>query len=127
MSRDDNHQPGVGERFADVVDTMEGQRAQRPRIFDPESVVFRASTVGAIVVLLLGGLGGVWGIAVAFAAFKTGQENTRDDVDKLRDEMIALRKKVLYIKEGDLWADSMRVQNAGKVVVPKPSDFKIEQ
>lgn len=113
--------------FADAVSEEEGRAVKRRHIFDPDSIYFRGGFIVALLGAFLTCCGGVWGIAIAFSGFKTGQENTRADVDDLRKQIVAMRKRVLLIKEGDLWADSMRFQNAGKIIVPKPSDFKIEQ
>lgn len=134
-----NHQnqEDEDEAFGSVVHEQEGKAVERRNIFSPDSFLFRGGFVVALCfgfITMLGGVvGGVWGIAISFKAFTTSQENTRGDVDtlrseqvKIRDEIAALRKKVLNVKEGDLWAESLRIQNAGKLIVPKPSDYKIE-
>lgn len=133
-------------RFADVVSDIEERAAQRPRIFDPDSTLFRGSVVFGIVVTMLGAFGGVWGIAIAFSAFKSGADNTRKDVDAnrelietvrdearaerklIREEIGTLRRRTLSLREIDLWSELLRQQNQGNgpLLVPKPSDFKVE-
>lgn len=122
--------PEDDEEFAGLVDDIEGARAKRKTFFEPGSMVFRGTAVMAILTTVIGG---VWGVAISFSSFQErqktmadGQKNTREDVDKLRDEVGRLRRTVLLVREGDLWAEAIVAANGGKIVVPKPSAYKVD-
>lgn len=106
--------------FVEMVGQEESQAARRGQILDTRSILFRGSVVVTII-------GGVWGVAVSFSSFKYSQEETHKEVTKLRVEFDRLKGKVMYLKELDLWSDAMRRENeTNKVIVPKPSDYKVQ-
>lgn len=141
MAPRQHHHRKDEEDFASAVDTAEGVAVKRMSFFDPNSVVFRG---GMVMALIASVIGGVWGVAISFQSFKEqqkamseGQKNTRADVDKLRSfhyedaekirtEISDLRKRVLLIRELDLWAQAVENQNPGKLVMPKPSFYKVD-
>jgi hypothetical protein len=110
------------EIFADSVSEEEGRAASRKHILDPSNTYVKLSVAIAIILFALGG---VYGIGAAFTNFTKGAENTRKDVDELRDDLAKLKAHSLSPKELDIWAESMRQQNGNKIVVPKPSDYKM--
>lgn len=132
------------EEFSEMVVHQEERERSSPsrvQLLDPESWFVR----GGVVVTIIGA---VWGIAVSFTSFTNNEvrlgeqllrletreqkyeDKTQRDADELRkehfEEILTLRRKVMYLRELDLWAAALRVENAGKITVPAPSDYKID-
>jgi hypothetical protein len=95
------------ERLAEVI-TAQERDAARPHIFDPASVLFRGTVVMGIIVAMFGGLGGVWGIAMAFSSFKSGAENVRADIMSLRG-LLATQSQAAEREMAVLRADTARL------------------
>lgn len=67
--------------------------------------------------VVIGLLGGVWGIAIAFSSFTT-------QIADLRREVADLKKRVWYLSEQKLWAKEFQLKNTKVPLdVPPPADF----